>query len=135
MWMLLSRGSSARRTPTIAGRSALSVARDYMKSAQFAGIDRLQSIWKLLCSPSETSVDMKEVEASSKTAKDVDAYAVCDTCSMDISPYDTFFHCVICHDGNFDICTECIGGGATCLDATHTLQKMGYIDGIWSIIS
>lgn len=133
--MLLRRGSSAIQSPTIAGRSALSVAGDYTKSAQFAGIESLQSIWKFLCSPSEANVDMNGVETSSKTAKDVIVDASCDRCSVPISRYDTHFHCVICHDGNFDICMDCIGSGATCLDATHTLQKTGWVEGSWRIIS
>lgn len=38
---------------------------DYTQCTRFAGIERLQFIWKLLCSPSEANVDMNGVETSS----------------------------------------------------------------------
>lgn len=128
--ILLNRGSAAIETPTSAGRTPFSFASNHHQNDE-----TLHPIWKWLTCPSETSVDLVGVEAASEKAKCADVDVRCDRCEFPISPQDTHFHCGICHADDFDLCLECFSSGATCLDATHTLEKTGMVDGKWRAVS
>jgi len=45
----------------------------------------------------------------------------CDRCQKSISATITYYSCSICHDGDFDICQNCVDKGLACLDRTHVL--------------
>lgn len=47
----------------------------------------------------------------------------CDVCVLDISNKDTYYHCLVCNNGNFDICEECFAMEARCLDQCHILVR------------
>lgn len=53
----------------------------------------------------------------------------CDVCRSRIPDVDVYYHCRICSDGDFDICQECIAGGAFCHDQSHELIKETVKDG------
>jgi hypothetical protein len=53
----------------------------------------------------------------------------CDVCRSWIPDVDVYYHCRICSDGDFDICQECIAGGAFCHDQSHELIKETVKDG------
>jgi hypothetical protein len=46
----------------------------------------------------------------------------CDYCLRTITDY--FYCCVLCHGGDFDICSECFEAGKHCHDLGHLLTKM-----------
>ena len=46
---------------------------------------------------------------------------VCDVCESYIRQEQSFHHCNICGDGDFDICEECHAAGKRCHDASHVL--------------
>jgi hypothetical protein len=48
---------------------------------------------------------------------------ICDVCLLGISDKDTYYHCKVCHNGDFDICKECFAIEARCLDQSHILIK------------
>lgn len=45
----------------------------------------------------------------------------CNSCSSPIS--NCHYHCGVCDDGDFDLCTDCTGRGVTCDDDTHWMIK------------
>ena len=47
----------------------------------------------------------------------------CDVCVLSISNKETYYHCNVCSNGDFDICKECFAMKAHCLDQSHTLIK------------
>jgi ankyrin repeat protein len=47
----------------------------------------------------------------------------CDVCILSVSDRDTYYHCKVCSNGDFDICEECFVMEARCLDQSHTLIK------------
>lgn len=133
--ILLSRGSSAMHFATIAGRTPLSVAQDHSQNATNSKAERINSIWACLRDSSRVDVDLEKVEASSKAAEYHSRDVVCDSCSLEISVYDTHYHCAICNDDNYDMCVECVGGGQTCEDSTHVLQRLRMVDGSWTAVT
>lgn len=53
----------------------------------------------------------------------------CDWCENDLGVELPNWHCKICNEGDFDICSECHEKGRKCLDEAHTLVKRnGYKD-------
>jgi hypothetical protein len=48
---------------------------------------------------------------------------ICDVCVLGISNKDTYYHCRVCNNGDFDICEECFAMEARCLDQCHVLRK------------
>ncbi|CZR60693.1 uncharacterized protein PAC_10589 [Phialocephala subalpina] len=50
-------------------------------------------------------------------------FRCCDVCVLNISDRDTYYHCKVCCNGDFDICTECFAMKAHCLDESHVLVK------------
>jgi ankyrin repeat protein len=124
--ILLARGSSARKKPTCAGRSPLSFADDHQ-----TGKKNLRSVWEWLACPYYADIDPHAVQKASDKARRSFVDANCDQCQFSLSVYDTHFHCAICHNDDFDICMECIGGGYTCLDPSHVLQKFTSVDDNW----
>jgi ankyrin repeat protein len=46
----------------------------------------------------------------------------CDVCTRSVPKGDRHCRCGICNGGNFDICSECLGLGARCLDDSHALR-------------
>ena len=53
----------------------------------------------------------------------------CDSCDGTITTLNTFYHCSICRDDDFDLCEACFGNGKTCFDKAHRLVKRYYKDG------
>jgi hypothetical protein len=47
----------------------------------------------------------------------------CDVCDLGISNEDTYYHCQVCNNGDFDICEECFAIEARCLNQCHILKK------------
>ena len=47
----------------------------------------------------------------------------CDVCVLGISEKDTYYHCGVCSNGDFDICKECFAMKAHCPDKSHLLIK------------
>jgi ankyrin repeat protein len=47
----------------------------------------------------------------------------CDVCILGILEKDTYYHCSVCIDGDFDICKECFAMKAHCLDKSHTISR------------
>lgn len=47
-------------------------------------------------------------------------YLACDECGQEISR--EHYHCNFCHEGDFDLCLECISLGIHCLDNGHKLS-------------
>jgi len=47
----------------------------------------------------------------------------CDTCNEEIDLGEYYHHCLICNDGDLDLCQSCIDGGKTCHDAAHVLER------------
>jgi hypothetical protein len=45
----------------------------------------------------------------------------CDICTLSFVEGETYQHCMICMDGDFDICLQCFNLGARCLDIGHKL--------------
>ncbi|KAJ5153134.1 uncharacterized protein N7482_009612 [Penicillium canariense] len=132
--ILLSRGSSAIHYTTNAGRTPLSVARDYTQRPLETSDTTMESILTCLCNPYDVEVDMEKVQLSSEAARHSDMEIVCDSCSFAISVRDTHYHCAICNDNNYDICLECIASGAMCYDTMHVLQHLRMVDGRWTAI-
>jgi ankyrin repeat protein len=48
---------------------------------------------------------------------------ICDVCILSVSAKDTYYHCKVCYNGDFDICEECFVMEARCLDQSHMLIK------------
>lgn len=46
----------------------------------------------------------------------------CDVCGEMCS--EQVFHCLVCSDGNYDLCLDCFSKGEHCLDSSHYLQEM-----------
>jgi ankyrin repeat protein len=51
-------------------------------------------------------------------------YRLCDVCLLDVLETDAYYHCETCNNGDFDICEECFGEKAHCLDKAHMLIKV-----------
>jgi hypothetical protein len=47
----------------------------------------------------------------------------CDICTLYLSGTDVHYECNECNGGDFVICVECRGLGASCLEETHTLVE------------
>jgi len=47
----------------------------------------------------------------------------CDICILGILEKDTYYHCSVCNNGDFDICKECFAMKAHCLDKSHTMSR------------
>ncbi|KAJ5381577.1 uncharacterized protein N7496_004005 [Penicillium cataractarum] len=45
----------------------------------------------------------------------------CDACMLAIRPGETWYHCFLCRDGDFDLCNGCYQLGAHCLNRDHGL--------------
>lgn len=126
--VLLAKGSLARKESTCAGRSPLSFANDHQ-----VGEPNLRAISEWLACPYDADIDLLAVQEASDKAKarQLPVDARCDLCLFELSKYDYHFHCTICHNGNFDICVEWLGGGLTCLDPSHVLEQWYSVDGRW----
>lgn len=123
--VLLAKGSLARKKLTSAGRSPLSFANDHQ-----VGEFNLRAVWEWLACPYYADVDQFAVLKASAKARRAFGSARCDQCQFALSTYDTHFHCAICHNDDFDICMECLGGGFTCLNPSHVLQMCISVDGL-----
>ncbi|KAJ5137764.1 hypothetical protein N7476_008170 [Penicillium atrosanguineum] len=124
--ILLAKGSLARKKETCAGRSPLSFANDHQ-----VGENNLRAVWEWLACPYYADIDLVAVQDVSDKARHLDVDARCDQCQFALSQYDNHFHCAICHNDDFDICMDCLGGGFTCLDPSHVLQKCCSVNGNW----
>lgn len=51
----------------------------------------------------------------------------CNSC--DASMPDEHYHCNICDDGDYDLCTSCVSGGRHCFNEKHWLIKRSVKDG------
>lgn len=56
-------------------------------------------------------------------------YIICDICAVEIAAVDFHYHCRICANRDWDVCKECIAGGASCMKDTHELAKRVTRDG------
>ena len=54
----------------------------------------------------------------------------CDICHVCCGKI--FFHCSVCHMGDFDICDKCYKSGAHCVDKEHLLEQNRKI-GSWTV--
>lgn len=54
----------------------------------------------------------------------------CDICQLFCGK--AFFHCSVCHEGDFDICDKCYESGAHCYDKEHLLEQNRKI-GSWTV--
>ncbi|KAJ5397843.1 hypothetical protein N7509_005956 [Penicillium cosmopolitanum] len=131
--LILHYGSSAKESPTCAGRTPLSIVEMHMKSDHGVKCESLQNIWNLLQQESVGPIDREKITSVGEEWEEFEA--TCDTCDEPISPYDMHYHCSICDGNNFDICQECVASGGTCYDPTHTWQKTIIVDGSWKEIS
>ena len=57
----------------------------------------------------------------------------CDVCNDDCN--ETWYHCSMCHSGDYDICHSCIKNGAWCKDQKHQLYEEVSGIGVVSVIS
>ena len=57
----------------------------------------------------------------------------CDSC--DDVALETWYHCAICAEKNFDLCHDCVKGGKWCLDKEHQLYEEISKVGVVSVIS
>ena len=57
-------------------------------------------------------------------------FKTCDICQLPCGK--VFFHCSVCHMGDFDICDKCYESGAHCLDKEHLLEQNRKI-GSWTV--
>lgn len=48
----------------------------------------------------------------------------CDACMFAISPSETWYHCFLCRDGDYDLCDGCYRVGARCLNRDHALAPL-----------
>ncbi|KAL9624351.1 MAG: hypothetical protein Q9160_001313 [Pyrenula sp. 1 TL-2023] len=55
-------------------------------------------------------------------------WVACDECGLEIS--GKHYHCNVCHEGDFDLCPECVSSGITCLDNSHKLSHRVFKDGL-----
>ena len=61
-----------------------------------------------------------------------DKLRICDSCE---SQLETWYHCVICHHNEYDLCHECVKMGTWCLDKEHQLYEEISEEGVVSVIS
>jgi tetratricopeptide (TPR) repeat protein len=47
----------------------------------------------------------------------------CDLCQKNISASVPYYSCATCHNGDFDVCQNCVDKGLACLDRSHVLIK------------
>lgn len=50
----------------------------------------------------------------------------CDRCDRLISIDEPYFHCLICNDGDYDMCDRCAGLGKHCINRSHGLYEASY---------
>ena len=58
---------------------------------------------------------------------------VCDQCQE--AHLETWYHCPVCYDSDYDLCHQCVKDGAWCLDKNHQLYEEVSREGVVSIIS
>lgn len=68
-------------------------------------------------------VQEKDVDIGRPPAADQESRIYCGICLWWIPNINSYHHCEICVNGDFDICEDCIASGALCLDGSHTLVK------------
>ena len=55
-------------------------------------------------------------------------YVSCNSCSRSIP--NEHYHCSICEDGDYDLCSECVHAGVSCLVEDHWLIKRSFKNGL-----
>jgi ankyrin repeat protein len=70
----------------------------------------------------------EDVSIATPPAGDHPGRIICETCMLRIPDVDIHYHCVICSDGDFDLCQECVTSGAFCFDQSHRLIKRTFKD-------
>jgi hypothetical protein len=48
---------------------------------------------------------------------------ICDACGGVLQGGEYYYHCNICNNANFDLCRNCMSGGASCLEEAHHIIK------------
>lgn len=48
-------------------------------------------------------------------------YVACDICRERTEQH--WYHCNVCHGGDFDVCPKCVEDGLHCADSSHYLQE------------
>lgn len=56
-------------------------------------------------------------------AKTPSCWRWCDVCDRSITYSESLFHCNICNNGDYDLCTECVQSGQRCKSRSHTLYS------------
>jgi hypothetical protein len=64
-----------------------------------------------------------DLDVTSPPVSEQESRIQCDICISWILNVNIHYHCGICHNGNFDLCQECITSGAMCLHDSHILVK------------
>lgn len=130
--LLLCRGSTAMHTPSCAGRTPATVVDEQKQTEYTAGNEHLQPMWQVFDKPLDATVDVAQVQAFSEEAQnDSVVEAWCDRCDTPLSVWDSHFHCDECHDGDYDMCAECVARGETFHAAIHPLYKTRRVNDSW----
>ena len=67
------------------------------------------------------------------TGQPVASQSSCDQCQTD--ELQTWYHCVVCSGGCYDLCHHCVNGGEWCSDKSHQLYEEVSAEGVVSVIS
>ncbi|KAH7411657.1 hypothetical protein DE146DRAFT_732098 [Phaeosphaeria sp. MPI-PUGE-AT-0046c] len=79
----------------------------------------------------KSAKDNVRVSSDQIQGPDHQAGLYCDVCTISIATSGFHYHCRICANGDWDVCSECYGCGVICRDPTHVLTKRTMSDGEW----
>jgi serine/threonine protein kinase len=83
-------------------------------------------------SPQNEVEGLRNVELSLKSMKKAFSRRVwCEYCWNGVQ--ESYFHCDICAEGNFDICLRCYSQGRHCFDAGHLLVQFVQMESGWTV--
>ena len=71
----------------------------------------------------------REVQKTSESG-DWEGGRYCDRCKGNLPRPDPFYHCLRCHDNNYDLCQDCIDLGLHCLDDGHQVDRFIWKGGL-----
>lgn len=82
----------------------------------------------LLDNAEQRGIVLQEKEARRKQYESSEGRIAyfCDVCTLRIDAGDGGLHCGACCGGDFDICHDCHGLGARCLEKSHVLEAMKF---------
>jgi hypothetical protein len=67
--------------------------------------------------------EIQRSRTTSTGARGITFRTACDICTALIRQTERHYHCMICADGDWDICVECQEFGMSCLEDCHKLVK------------